>query len=121
MKFLDFFRFQAAVYIIKCIFFLFGFQYAYAADPKDIHVVQNLSFSLGLSGPGAHTPVGIGYRVIEQQQQQNSPASMATVCRISRTQLFPPQFKTIQDWFLYAFANSRLDGKQTELFSGCQS
>ena len=81
-----------------------------SSDPKDIHVVQNLSFSLGLSGPGAHTPVGIGYRVIEQQQQQNSPASMATVCRISRTQLFPPQFKTLQDWFLYAFANSRLDG-----------
>lgn len=72
--------------------------------------MQNLSFSLGLTGPGAHTPVGIGYRVIEQQQQQNSPASMATVCRFSRTQLFPPQFKTLQDWFLYAFANSRLDG-----------
>jgi hypothetical protein len=35
---------------------------------------------------------------------------MATVCRISRTQLYPPQFKTIQDWFLYAFANSRIDG-----------
>ncbi|XP_046650750.1 transmembrane protein KIAA1109 homolog isoform X2 [Daphnia pulicaria] len=82
------------------------------ADPKDIHVVQNLSFSLGLSGPGAHTPVGIGYRVIEQQQQQNSPASMATVCRISRTQLYPPQFKTIQDWFLYAFANSRIDAME---------
>lgn len=84
----------------------------FLADPKDIHVVQNLSFSLGLTGPGAHTPVGIGYRVIEQQQQQqqNSPASMATVCRISRTQLFPPQFKTLQDWFLYAFASSRLDG-----------
>ena len=97
------------------IVFLLSFQNA--ADPKDIHVVQNLSFSLGLTGPGAHTPVGIGYRVIEQQQQQNSPASMATVCRISRTQLFPPQFKTIQDWFLYAFANSRLDGSTPELNS----
>ena len=79
-------------------------------DPKDIHVVQNLSVSLGLTSPASHTPVGIGYRVIEQQQQQ-SPASMATVCRISRTQLFPPQFKNLQDWFLYAFANSRLDGE----------
>lgn len=78
-------------------------------DPKDIHVVQNLSVSLGLTSPTSNTPVGIGYRAIEQQQQQ-SPASMATVCRISRTQLFPPQFKTLQDWFLYAFANSRLDG-----------
>ena len=35
---------------------------------------------------------------------------MATVCRFSRTQLFPPQFRTLQDWFLYAFAESRLDG-----------
>ena len=77
-------------------------------DPKDIHVVQNLSVSLGLTSPASNTPVGIGYRAIEQQQL--SPASMATVCRISRTQLFPPQFKNLQDWFLYAFANSKLDG-----------
>lgn len=42
---------------------------------------------------------------------------MATVCRITRTQVFPPQFKTIQDWFLYAFANSRLDGKRYDSFS----
>ena len=97
-------------FYIFIIYIIFFFNFSPLVDPKDIHVVQNLSFSLGLTGPGSHTPVGIGYRIIEQQQQQNSPASMATVCRISRTQLFPPQFKTLQDWFLYAFANSRLDG-----------
>lgn len=37
--------------------------------------------------------------------------SMATVCRMSRNIIFPPQFKTLQEWFHYAFANSEIDGK----------
>lgn len=35
---------------------------------------------------------------------------MATVCKVSRTVIFPPQFKTLQEWFHYAFANSQIDG-----------
>merc|ERR1740128_1160923 len=93
-----------------CISFATEAQEIPGEDPKDIHVVQNLSVSLGLTSPASNTPVGIGYRAIEQQQL--SPASMATVCRISRTQLFPPQFKNLQDWFLYAFANSKLDAME---------
>lgn len=40
---------------------------------------------------------------------------MATVCKVSRTVIFPPQFKTLQEWFHYAFANSPIDGKQPNL------
>lgn len=57
----------------------------------DTHVVQNLTFRLGPRG-GAQPP-----------------QSMATVCRISRNSLFPPQFKNIHEWFHYAFATSELD------------
>jgi len=35
---------------------------------------------------------------------------MATVCRLSRSVLFPPQFKSLQEWFHYAFASSEIDG-----------
>lgn len=35
--------------------------------------------------------------------------SMATVCRMSRNIIFPPQFKTLHEWFHYAFANSEID------------
>ncbi|CAN8012116.1 unnamed protein product, partial [Ixodes pacificus] len=55
----------------------------------DTHVVQHLTFRLGTGGTGA--------------------GSMATVCRISRNVLFPPQFKTVNEWFHYAFASSELD------------
>ena len=36
---------------------------------------------------------------------------MATICRVSRNVLFPPQFRTIQEWFHYAFSCSDIDGK----------
>lgn len=36
---------------------------------------------------------------------------MATVCKVSRSVIFPPQFKTLQEWFHYAFANSQIDGE----------
>lgn len=62
-------------------------------DDLDIHIVQNLTFSLGMEG------------TVHPQH------SMATVCKFSRNVLFPPQFKTIQEWFNYTFALSEIDGK----------
>jgi hypothetical protein len=61
-------------------------------DDLDIHIVQNLTFGLGMEG------------TVRPQH------SMATVCKFSRNVLFPPQFKTIQEWFNYAFAMSEIDG-----------
>ncbi|XP_060850802.1 bridge-like lipid transfer protein family member 1 isoform X1 [Rhopalosiphum padi] len=60
-------------------------------DDLDINIVQNLTFSLGMEG------------TVRPQH------SMATVCKFSRNVLFPPQFKTIQEWFNYAFALSEID------------
>jgi len=48
------------------------------------------------------------------QQQQNH--SMAIVSRITRNIIFPPQFKTLNEWFHYAFANSEIDGEFIETF-----
>lgn len=62
-------------------------------DDLEINIVQNLTFSLGMEG------------TVRPQH------SMATVCKFSRNVLFPPQFKTIQEWFNYAFALSEIDGK----------
>ncbi|XP_017781272.1 PREDICTED: uncharacterized protein KIAA1109 isoform X3 [Nicrophorus vespilloides] len=58
---------------------------------QDVHVVQTLTCSLGLS------------------TYKNQLPSMATVYKVSRTVIFPPQFKTLQEWFHYAFANSHID------------
>lgn len=58
---------------------------------QDVHVVQTLICSLGESTYKTHL-------------------SMATVCKVSRTVIFPPQFKSLQEWFHYAFANSQIDG-----------
>uniref|UniRef100_A0A0P4VTJ6 Bridge-like lipid transfer protein family member 1 C-terminal domain-containing protein n=1 Tax=Scylla olivacea TaxID=85551 RepID=A0A0P4VTJ6_SCYOL len=60
--------------------------------PRDTHIVQNLTFSLG---------------VMEHTHAQH--VSMATVCRITRNMVFPPQFRAIQEWFHYAFCTSELD------------
>lgn len=65
-----------------------------ATEPQpaqDVHVVQTLICSLGESTYKTHL-------------------SMATVCKVSRTVIFPPQFKSLQEWFHYAFANSQIDG-----------
>jgi hypothetical protein len=35
--------------------------------------------------------------------------SMATVCKISRNYMYSPQFKTLSEWFSYAFKSSDLD------------
>jgi hypothetical protein len=64
-------------------------------DQLDVHVVQTLTFSLGMMADHPHA----------------QHHSMATVCRLSRNVLFPPQFRTLQEWFHYAFANSDIDGK----------
>lgn len=55
----------------------------------DTHVVQNLLFSLGRT-KGEHK-------------------SMALVCRMARTAMFPPQFRHMNDWFHYAFSASEID------------
>ncbi|CAH0602823.1 unnamed protein product [Chrysodeixis includens] len=68
----------------------------------EVHVVQSLTASLGGSAGGA----GAGAARAHQ--------SMATVCRMTRALLFPPQFKTLKEWFHYAFANSEIDA--IELF-----
>lgn len=59
------------------------------APAQDVHVVQTLICSLGL--------------------HSLRHLSMATVCKVTRTVIFPPQFKTLQEWFHYAFANSQID------------
>lgn len=69
--------------------------YFLVSDQLDVHVVQTLTFSLGMTA--------------EQPHAQHH--SMATVCRLSRNVLFPPQFRTLQEWFHYAFANSEIDGE----------
>nr|XP_031841602.1 transmembrane protein KIAA1109 isoform X3 [Nomia melanderi] len=58
----------------------------------DVHVVQTLTISLG-----------------QQQEQQTRHHSMATVCRLSCSLLYQPQFKSLQEWFHYAFASSEID------------
>lgn len=59
----------------------------------DVHVVQTLTCSLGMNST------------------YKTHLSMATVCKVSRSVIFPPQFKTLQEWFHYAFANSQIDGE----------
>lgn len=69
----------------------------------EVHVVQSLTASLGANGGGGGSDGDGG----------GGGQSMATVCRVTRTLMFPPQLKTLRDWFLYAFANSDIDGKYT--------
>lgn len=61
---------------------------------SEVNVIQTLTFALGMS--------------TQALPPQNH--SMATVCRMSRNIIFPPQFKTLHEWFHYAFANSEIDG-----------
>ncbi|KAI5636033.1 hypothetical protein NE865_11234 [Phthorimaea operculella] len=76
-------------------------QLADQAGDLEVHVVQSLTAGLGLSAvSGAASSAG--------------HQSMATVCRMTRALLFPPQFKTLSEWFHYAFHNSEIDA--IELF-----
>ncbi|GAB0095271.1 Protein KIAA1109 [Sergentomyia squamirostris] len=61
-------------------------------NTEDVHINQTLIFSLGMSA---------------KAQPQNH--SMATVSRMTRNIIFPPQFKTLHEWFHYAFSNSEID------------
>ncbi|XP_067623128.1 bridge-like lipid transfer protein family member 1 isoform X11 [Eurosta solidaginis] len=63
-----------------------------AHNTQDVYVTQTLTSCLGQS---------------TEVQQQNH--SMAIVSRITRNIIFPPQFKTLNEWFHYAFANSEID------------
>lgn len=58
----------------------------------EFHINQTLTFGLGLD-----------------PQSVPQHHSMATVVRMSRNVIFPPQFKTLQEWFHYAFSNSEID------------
>ncbi|BES96456.1 Fragile site-associated protein C-terminus [Nesidiocoris tenuis] len=58
----------------------------------DSHIIQTLTFSLGMA-----------------QQGTAQHDSMATVCKVSRNVVFPPQFRTLQEWFHYAFSCSEED------------
>ncbi|RWS28252.1 hypothetical protein B4U80_06054, partial [Leptotrombidium deliense] len=62
----------------------------------DTHIVQNFSFSLGRK-----TEDGLEFYA------QHS--SMAKISRISRTVMFPPQFRQMHEWFHYTFSISELD------------
>ncbi|KAI1299181.1 putative transmembrane protein [Halotydeus destructor] len=44
-----------------------------------------------------------------RQQMDAQHVSMATICRISRSVMFPPQFRHMHEWFQYAFSSSDLD------------
>lgn len=68
-------------------------QSASNAEKMDVHVSQTLTFSLGMS--------------LKHPNAQHT--SMATICRMSRNIAFPPQYKTLQEWFNYAFATSEID------------
>jgi hypothetical protein len=63
----------------------------------EFHINQTLTFGLGLD---AH------------KQSVPQHHSMATVVRMTRNVIFPPQFKTLQEWFHYAFTNSEIDGER---------
>lgn len=63
------------------------------------HVVQNLSLLLGRHGSGAN----------DSNSTDNSSRTMATVSRISRTVVFPPQFRQLHEWFHYAFSPMIID------------
>lgn len=61
-------------------------------NTNEVIVIQTLTFGLGIAN------------------NTNQTHSLATVCRMTRNIVFPPQFKTLQEWFNYAFANSDIDG-----------
>lgn len=66
---------------------------------NEVIVIQTLTFGLGVANHSTTTQTH----------------SLATVCRMSRNIIFPPQFKTLQEWFHYAFASSEIDGKDLYL------
>ncbi|XP_065078677.1 bridge-like lipid transfer protein family member 1 isoform X6 [Ochlerotatus camptorhynchus] len=70
----------------------FATEAQHVESSEDVHVIQTLTFGLGMNS-----------------QQPSQHHSNATVVRMSRNVIFPPQFKTLHEWFHYAFANSEID------------
>ena len=62
------------------------------ATSEEVHIIQTLTFGLGMN-----------------TQAAPQHHSMATVVRMTRNVIFPPQFKAIHEWFHYAFAGSEID------------
>ncbi|XP_059220168.1 bridge-like lipid transfer protein family member 1 isoform X9 [Stomoxys calcitrans] len=81
-----------ALFSLKSPFINFTTEAHQDSDTREVFVTQTLTSCLGQNAEG---------------QQQNH--SMAIVSRISRNIVFPPQFKTLNEWFHYAFANSEID------------
>lgn len=67
-------------------------------NTNGVIAIQTLTFGLGIAN------------------NSNQTHSLATVCRMTRNIIFPPQFKTLQEWFSYAFANSEIDGMNERSF-----
>ncbi|XP_053209709.1 bridge-like lipid transfer protein family member 1 [Panonychus citri] len=72
---------------------------------SDTHIIQNFTFSLGRRD--RRRDVDEATFSVDCFHAQHS--NMATVCKISRTVMFPPQFKSLHEWFQYTFAGSELD------------
>ncbi|XP_055600491.1 bridge-like lipid transfer protein family member 1 isoform X3 [Uranotaenia lowii] len=70
----------------------FATEAQHVESSEQVHVIQTLTFGLGMNTP--------------QPPQHHSNA---TVVRMSRNVIFPPQFKTLHEWFHYAFASSEID------------
>jgi len=62
-------------------------------NTKKTSIEQQMVFSLGMADSMAFA----------------QHESMAKVCKISRNYMYSPQFKTLSEWFSYAFKNSDLD------------
>ncbi|XP_053666304.1 bridge-like lipid transfer protein family member 1 [Anopheles marshallii] len=71
----------------------FATEAQHVESTEEVHIIQTLTFGLGMNS-----------------QQPPQHHSNATVVRMSRNVIFPPQFKTLHEWFHYAFANSEIDG-----------
>jgi hypothetical protein len=76
-----------------CINFATEAQELTSNGGSDVHIIQTLTFGLG----------------IDQTQNTSQHHSMATVVRMSRNIIFPPQFKNLHEWFQYSFSNSEID------------
>uniref|UniRef100_A0AAG5DBD8 Bridge-like lipid transfer protein family member 1 C-terminal domain-containing protein n=1 Tax=Anopheles atroparvus TaxID=41427 RepID=A0AAG5DBD8_ANOAO len=70
----------------------FATEAQHVESTEEVHIIQTLTFGLGMNS-----------------QQPPQHHSNATVVRMSRNVIFPPQFKTLHEWFHYAFANSEID------------
>ncbi|KFB49612.1 AGAP007960-PA-like protein [Anopheles sinensis] len=70
----------------------FATEAQHVESTEEVHIIQTLTFGLGMNS-----------------QAPPQHHSNATVVRMSRNVIFPPQFKTLHEWFHYAFANSEID------------